>query len=767
MRVAILPSGALFADAASSDDEASDGLSAAARVRVARAFARGPGHALLDLGATELDAPLSPPLTFLRDLGRAFVTRLCAVPDLEERRERAEVDCPPDERARLAGAVPPMDGGEYVDAEWVAARWADLNRAFAEEIRAHRGSVGNWLSARHPSWHAVGKVCLHLAENRGDEEHPFAFLATYAARASAGGKVRHRPLARALEESSARGDRQALLHLLVPLQRAAEQTKWLAELIDSGAIYEAMAWTPAEAHRFLRAIPAFEAAGLVVRVPDWWRPRRPPRPEVTVRVGEKKPSALGMDALLDFSVAVALGDEKLTAAEVRQLLASSELRGSLRPYQKVGVSWLAFASSLRLGVCLADDMGLGKTIQVLGLLLLHKRRGRGGDPPHLLVAPASLLANWQAEIERFAPSLATLVAHPSAMPARELAQLAGADLGSTDLVITTYGTLARVEPLRARQWSLAILDEAQAIKNPGARQTQAVKALKAHARIALTGTPVENRLGDLWSIYDFLDPGLLGSAREFSAFAKGLADRTDDSYAPLRRLIQPYLLRRLKTDRAIVADLPDKTEVKAFCLLSSAQAALYQKTVDELERAIAGLTQGIERRGLVLAYLMRFKQICNHPAHWLGEGAWDEAGSGKLARLREIVDAVAAKQEKVLVFTQFREATEPLAAFLTGLFGRPGLVLHGSTPVRARGGLVRRFQEDATVPFFVLSVKAGGTGLNLTAASHVVHFDRWWNPAVEDQATDRAYRIGQHKNVLVHKLVCRGTVEERIDRLIE
>ena len=860
MRVAILPSGALLADTAPGDDEASDGLSVAARARVARAFGRGPGHALLDLGATELDAALAPALAFLRDLGRAFVTRLCAVPDLEERRERVEVDCPADERTRLAGAVPPMPGGEYVNADWVAARWADLNRAFAEEIRAHRGPVVEWLSARHHSWHTVGKVCVHLAENRGDEEHPFAFLATYAVRAGAGGKVQHRPLARALEESSVRGDRQALLHLLVPLQRAAEQTPWLAELIDSGAIYEAMAWTPAEAHRFLHAIPAFEAAGLIVRVPDWWRPRRPPRPEVAVRVGEKKPSAVGMDALLDFSVAVALGDEKLTAAEVRQLLASSgglvrlrgqwveldrerlrevlahwervrreakegglsflegmrllagaarteddaaalaagegwsrveagvwlartleglrgpaglaatdpgaDFRGTLRPYQKVGVSWLAFASSLRLGVCLADDMGLGKTIQVLGLLLVT-RRARAGDPPHLLVAPASLLANWQAEIERFAPSLATLVAHPSTMPARELTELGGADLGSTDLVMTTYGTLARVEALRSREWSLAILDEAQAIKNPGARQTQAVKALKARARIALTGTPVENRLGDLWSIYDFLDPGLLGSAREFSAFAKRLADRPDESYAPLRRLIQPYLLRRLKTDRSIVADLPDKTEVKAFCLLSGPQAALYQKTVDELERAIAGLTQGIERRGLVLAYLMRFKQICNHPAHWLGEGAWDEAGSGKLARLREIVEAVAAKQEKVLVFTQFREATEPLAAFLAGLFGRSGLVLHGSTPVRARGGLVRRFQEDATVPFFVLSLKAGGSGLNLTAASHVVHFDRWWNPAVEDQATDRAYRIGQHKNVLVHKLVCRGTVEERIDRLIE
>ena len=861
MRVAILPSGALLLDTAPAPRATSDGLAPAARARLARAFDRGPGHALLDLGATELDAPLATDFAFLREMGHAFVTRLCAAPDLEERRERVEIDCPPDERDRLAGAVPPMEGAEYVDGEWVVARWADINAAFADEIRAHRGPVAAWLHARHPSWHTVGKVCLHLAENRGDEEHPFAFLATYAVRAGAGGKVQHRPLARALEESSARQDRQALLNLLVPLQRAAEQVPWLAELVDAGAVYEAMAWTPAEAHRFLQAIPAFEAAGLVVRVPDWWRARRPPRPEVSVRVGDKKPSVLGMDALLDFSVAVALGDDKLTAAEVRQLLASSgglvrlrgqwveldrerlrevlahwervrreaqdgglsflegmrllagagrtddeaavlaagegwsrveagawlartleglrgpdglasadpgdDFRGTLRPYQKTGVSWLAFASSLRLGVCLADDMGLGKTIQVLALLLLRKRRARGGEPPHLLVAPASLLANWQAEIERFAPSLTTLIAHPSAMPAREVADIAGADLGPTDLVITTYGTLARVEALRAREWSLVVLDEAQAIKNPGARQTQAVKALKAHARIALTGTPVENRLGDLWSLYDFLDPGLLGSAREFSAFVKRLAERRSESYAPLRRLIQPYLLRRLKTDRSIVADLPDKTEVKAFCLLSGRQAALYQKTVDELERAISGMAQGIERRGLVLAYLMRFKQICNHPAHWLGEGAWDEAGSGKLARLREIAEPVAARQEKMLVFSQFREATEPLAAFLAGLFGRPGLVLHGSTPVRARGGLVERFQEDAAVPFFVLSVKAGGTGLNLTAASHVVHFDRWWNPAVEDQATDRAYRIGQHRNVLVHKLVCRGTVEERIDRLIE
>ena len=320
VHASILPSGALLLEPAPDGD---DGLAPAARTRLARAFERGAGHALLDLGATELDASLAPDLAFLRDVGRAFVTRLCAVPDLEDRRERVEIECPPDERARLAGAVPPMDGAEYVDGDWVAARWGELNRAFADEIRAHRGPVAAWLHARHPSWHTVGKVCLHLAENRGDDDHPFAFLATYAVRAGAGGKVQHRPLAQALEESSARKDRQALLNLLVPLQRAAEQVPWLNELVDSGAVYEAMAWTPAEAHQFLQAIPAFEAAGLVVRVPDWWRARRPPRPEVSVRVGDKKPSALGTDALLDFSVGVALGDDKLTAAEVRELMASS------------------------------------------------------------------------------------------------------------------------------------------------------------------------------------------------------------------------------------------------------------------------------------------------------------------------------------------------------------------------------------------------------------------------------------------------------------
>jgi non-specific serine/threonine protein kinase len=358
--------------------------------------------------------------------------------------------------------------------------------------------------------------------------------------------------------------------------------------------------------------------------------------------------------------------------------------------------------------------------------------------------------------------LRPLVAHPSAMPTAELGGAGAPDLAGVDLVITSYGTLARTPWLTATPWGLAILDEAQAIKNPGTRQTRAVKALEARARIALTGTPVENRLGDLWSIFDFLNPGLLGSAKDFTRYTRTLDAR---GYGPLRELIRPYVLRRLKTDRTVIADLPDKTELTAYCALSRKQAALYQQAVDDLAGELRK-RDGIERRGAVLASLLRLKQICNHPSQWLGDHDWREADSGKLQRVRELAEVIAAKQDKLLVFTQFREACEPLAAFLAGVFGRPGLVLHGNTAVKQRSALVRQFQDREDVPFFVLSLKAGGTGLNLTAASHVLHFDRWWNPAVEDQATDRAFRIGQHRNVLVHKLVCRGTVEEKIDAMI-
>ena len=447
---------------------------------------------------------------------------------------------------------------------------------------------------------------------------------------------------------------------------------------------------------------------------------------------------------------------------------SREFCGTLRAYQKTGHDWLWFLSRLGLGACLADDMGLGKTVQILALLLTIKEETGLSGKPSLIVLPASLLANWKAEIKRFAPGLSACFFHSSEMSAAEVADFAGGGAESFsrfDLVLTTYGMLLRQSCLSDRDWQMVILDEAQAIKNPATRQSQAVKKLKSKSRIALTGTPVENRLGDLWSLFDFLSPGLLGSASKFKNFVKQLDERENHRFAPLRNLVAPYILRRLKTDKTIIADLPDKTEVKVFCGLTKEQLALYAGSVEELSLALREV-EGMKRRGLVLSFLLRFKQICNHPSQFLGDGAYDFARSGKFERLRSIADEIASRQEKILVFSQFREIIGPLSAFLSESFGRSGLVLHGGTAIGARQDIVDSFQRTEGPPFLVLSLKAGGTGLNLTAASHVLHFDRWWNPAVENQATDRAYRIGQHRNVLVHKFICQGTIEEKIDALI-
>ena len=439
------------------------------------------------------------------------------------------------------------------------------------------------------------------------------------------------------------------------------------------------------------------------------------------------------------------------------------LHGVLRPYQRDGVAWLWLLTRLGLGGCLADDMGLGKTVQVIALLLLMQQRGVAG--PHLIVLPASLLGNWRAELERFAPGLRVHVAHRGAGEVDS-----PPDFTRIDVMLTTYGTLLRQEWLQAQAWGLVALDEAQAIKNPQAKQTRAVKALRSRHRLVLTGTPVENALVDLWSLFDFSSPGLLGGLTDFKKFIKRLGNDRG-GMEPLRTLVRPYILRRLKTDRRVIADLPDKTELQVYCGLTRVQAALYAKAVESLAREVAA-TDGIRRRGIILAYLTRFKQICNHPSQLSRDGKYRTSDSAKFLRLQELCAPIAEAGEKLLVFTQFREICDPLVELLTGCFGRPGLVLHGGTAVSKRGEIVADFQRDAGPhgppgpPFMVLSLRAGGTGLNLTAAAHVVHFDRWWNPAVENQATDRAYRIGQHKNVLVHKFVCRGTLEERIDAML-
>jgi non-specific serine/threonine protein kinase len=322
----------------------------------------------------------------------------------------------------------------------------------------------------------------------------------------------------------------------------------------------------------------------------------------------------------------------------------------------------------------------------------------------------------------------------------------------------------RLENLRSIKWDAVILDEAQAIKNPGTKQAKAIKQISSTHKIAITGTPIENRLSDLWSIFDFLNTGLLGTHNEFSNFIKRIGE--SDSYSRLRQIISPFTLRRLKTDKTVISDLPDKIEIKDYAPLNKKQIALYNELVKELERSLTE-TSGISRKGLVLASIMKFKQICNHPNHYLGQGGFDEKASGKFEMLGEVCETIREKRERVLVFTQFKEMTEPLADYLAGLFGRSGLILHGGTQVQKRSAIVDKFNDAEYVPFMVLSLKAGGIGLNLTAANHVIHFDRWCNPATENQATDRAFRIGQTKNVMVHKFITKGTIEEKIDMMIE
>jgi len=824
-----------------------------------KAFASTQAEGLFALATEKLEPPFPASFGYWRGFARRYLTELCHTP--EGAGDQFDPIRPP-ESAELDAMVlsaPPMPGAEYLTGDVLQEAWTDLDTWVRHKVASGKQGLSGFLKQRAPLWHQVGRVCFHLAENRRDPEYPFAFLATYASSITDGARIQYQPLSKALQEYAGTKNRNALIKLLSPIHLASQSSPLVDALVDSGDIYQPLAWSPRQAYRFLKEVPVFEESGVLVRLPDWWKKR--PRPRAGITIGEKRRKKFDAAGMLDFQVRLALGDQELTEAEWNELIAAEEglvlLRGqwvevdreklaealdhwkkvekqaadglsfvegmrllagapmdlaandtqddprqewsfvqagkwleqvlaelrspqslkqarpdrdlnaTLRKYQETGVNWLWFLSRLGLGACLADDMGLGKTIQVLALLLVLKKKRSGR--PSLLVLPASLLANWKSEMSRFTPTLRAKFVHPSETPKNELARMArdpGRTLKGADVVLTSYGMLLRQPWLQDVAWQLVVLDEAQAVKNPAARQTKAVKRLEADARIALTGTPIENRLSDLWSLFDFLCPGLLGSQKKFKDFVKQLDGREHNRYAPLRGLVQPYILRRMKTDKRIIADLPDKTELKAFCGLSKRQAALYAKLVEELADSLEDL-DGMKRRGLVLAYLMRFKQLCNHPSQLLGDGQFDPAESGKFSRLTEICEEIASRQEKAIVFTQFREMTEPLASFLAGIFGRGGLVLHGSTPVKRRKRLIDQFQQDDGPPFFVLSLKAGGTGLNLTAASHVIHFDRWWNPAVENQATDRAFRIGQRRNVLVHKFICRGTVEEKIDALIE
>ncbi|MDQ8738721.1 DEAD/DEAH box helicase [Paenibacillus sp. LHD-38] len=800
------------------------------------------------LGMTKSTEAMSESLSYLIRIAASFVRRLAQNPDLEVLREKVLVELADEEINEILENAPYLLGSQYLNSSWLEKAWAALHSAFANRIQSYGGSISQLFMDSDAPVHMAGRVYFHLVENKKEGDLPFSFLSTYAAELSANGKSKHLPLKNALQEYGENS--RKLLELLSTVHKASEKSAFIAELIESGDIFYPIGLTADEAYTFLREVLLYEEAGILCRIPKWWRNKSDVL-KLTVSVGDKQPSHVNIDALISFDAELWLGGETISAHELKQLMAEEEglafikgkwvevnhkrlqealkayeqaqrvmddsglslvdamrlqlnaskmldiseeaveldvtngqwlesvmnrlthpeeiesivsaggdFHASLREYQERGVGWLYFMKTLGLGACLADDMGLGKTIQVIALLNFVRTRK---EEKALLVVPASLIGNWMSEIGKFAPSLKYYVYHPSEN--KEISEHGGS-LKEHALFITTYGMLSKYEWLTNRAWDTLILDEAQAIKNPGTKQTKLVKQIKASYKIAMTGTPIENRLSDLWSLFDFLNKGLLGTAKEFTQFTKSMRE-SDNGYTRLKKVVSPFILRRLKTDKTIINDLPDKIEMKTYSTLTKKQVVLYNKLVQELQRKIESAEEGIQRKGLVLAALMKFKQICNHPDQYLGQQVFAEDESGKYARLREICETIYEKRERVIIFTQFKEITESLRSFLEEIFQHRGLVLHGETAVNKRKEIVAEFQSKEYVPFMVLSIKAGGVGLNLTSANHVIHFDRWWNPAVENQATDRAFRIGQQKNVIVHKFITEGTIEEKIDLMIE
>ncbi|MDW5299894.1 MAG: DEAD/DEAH box helicase [Sedimentibacter sp.] len=800
--------------------------------------------ALFHLGFLNKEKWFTPSIEYLHHIAAILIKKLSQQSEIEFFREKVQVELTDEEFSELKDEIPFAIGMEHIDNDWLLNIWESLFAVFKSEIKNYDGTVVRYFAEYNANINVVGRVFFHLVENK-DGKYPFAFMATYSTKTVKSKRAVHTPLKNALSEFE--GDEKKLISLISTVVKAAEKSSFVSELLESGELFSPLKLTAEEAYIILKEIVIYEEAGIMCRVPDWWR-KKSNSIGLSVKVGEKEPSNVGLSAILDFSPSFIVGNEAITESELKEFLKMAEglvqykgkwveisknkleavlkafervkdlaededlsladamrlelnmndllniptsefevsvsngnwlrklketmlysnniekviivpsFHAKLREYQEKGYNWLNQMSQFGFGTCLADDMGLGKTVQMIAFLEYH-RVNNGGRA--LLILPASLIGNWQKEIEKFAPEMPYQILHKSDLKSSEIIQYRDGEF----LYITTYGMAVRLEELKNKHWDFLILDEAQAIKNPGTKQTKAIKAIPAKMRIAMTGTPIENRLSDLWSLFDFLNQGLLGTAKEFTDFTKELKDNTV-GYSKLRKMIQPFILRRLKTDKSIISDLPDKMEMNEYTNLTKKQIALYKQLIEQIEEKLK-VAEGIERKGLVLSSIMKFKQICNHPDQYLGREEYKAEQSGKFEKLREICETIYEKREKVIVFTQFKEMTEPISDFLSDIFPKEGFVLHGGTPVKKRNEMVKEFNSEHYIPYMVLSLKAGGVGLNLTAANHVIHFDRWWNPAVENQATDRAFRIGQTKNVMVHKFVTTGTIEEKIDTMIE
>lgn len=736
-------------------------------------YLKNSSEALLFLGFSHKTIPLSESLYYISLISALFVKKLSKNPDIELLREKTQVDIEEEDILYLLSNAPYINGDEYLNKDWILNLWGKMNRGFCKAIKNYKGSVEEFFASYNSNINIAGRIFFHLVESK-KEEYPFAFMATYS-QESKDGKSKHFPLKNALIDYGKNS--RKLLELLSTVNRASKKSPFISGLIESGEIFYPISFSSQEAYNFLKEIPIYEEAGILCRIPNWWKSKSNSI-KVSINVGSKAPSYLGYDAIVDFDVELSLGGERITVEELKKIIAEAEglafikgkwvevdheklkealrayeqaqklmektdinmieamrfqlnaekmlkvseddielevtngewlnsvikslikpdaiepiqcgdsFKADLRPYQETGLSWLNFMKNLRLGACLADDMGLGKTVQVLALLnyIKAKRHEKA-----LLVIPASLIGNWKNEIEKFTPNFKYYIIHPSENKNLEKEEIQSFD--SFDIFITTYGMLLKYDYLKDITWDTLILDEAQAIKNPSTKQTKAVKSLKATYKIAMTGTPIENRLSDLWSLFDFLNKGLLGSKKEFRDYAQKLKE-IHNGYDRLKRVVSPFILRRLKTDKAVISDLPEKIEMKTYSNLSKKQAVLYNSLVKELKKNLESSEEGIERKGLVLSYLMKFKQICNHPDQYLGQNYYAEDESGKYERLREICETIYSKRERVIVFTQFKEITEPLRAFLETIFNHKGLILHGSTAISKRKDIVNKFQGD-------------------------------------------------------------------------
>lgn len=802
-------------------------------MKYCEAFKENKYKALYEMGFQELHG-LSLSVSFLHMSAETYLDELLRHSELEIAREQIYVEVSEDVFTKLRKAVPFAIGSEHIDKEWIQRLFDHLTGIFSEEIAQYEGSVQLYLAEKSQHLQVAQRIFFHLVDHPDDKEYPFAFLATYATKDSAG-HVRHMPLKHALVEYQ--NDRVKLIGLLSCLNKAAELSELISHFMETGEMFHPIGLRVDEAYRLLTKVPQIEACGILCRVPNWWK-KKYSSVSMQVTVGDKEPKLLGFESILSMTPSLIVNGQRLTEEDIRRLLEEEEglvwLKGqwvevdhkrllellerfkeydgsitmkdalriqmdaqdsdeiedgitngewlqelmqnlrtpsrlkkkelpkkfdaTLRPYQMNGYQWLHYMNTLGFGACLADDMGLGKTVQVLAYL--EELYEKDTDAKVLLVVPASLIGNWSNEIERFTPKMDYHILHGRGAPilSKEIEE------NVSFLTITTYGMASRVEALKKITWTCVILDEAQAIKNPVTKQTKAIKELSASMRIAMTGTPIENDLINLWSLFDFLNKGLLGSYSEFQIFARRVMEKPEYSLK-LRNMVSPFILRRLKTDKSIISDLPDKIEMVDHVQLTKRQVALYRKLLNDVEDKLESST-GMERRGLILSTISKMKQICNHPDQFTHDVNYLPKESGKFAMLKELCETIFEKRERVLVFTQYREICDYLADYLETVFHKRGFVLHGGTPIKERNHIVDAFNGEEYIPYIVLSVKAAGTGLNLTSANHVIHFDRWWNPAVENQASDRAYRIGQKKNVFVHKFVSEGTVEEKIDKLI-